>query len=100
MQGLLHTFKRYRSLHTHQISRSLTGNERALLRCLVYFDIFRYPLTENELFQNAQFSGDKRDFTESLDRLNKMGLVTTREKFLMLVNAPAENVSRRIDGNA
>src|SRR5579871_6770183 len=72
--------------------------EKHLLRALLYFDIFDYPLTALEV---AKFSGAARPSLaqELLDKLEASKIVFQSEGFYSIQNNPAL-VLRRLKGNA
>jgi hypothetical protein len=76
----------------------LMDEEKQLLRALLYFDIFDYPLTAEEI---VQFSAAPTLFPsyQVLEKLTSQGLIFRFQDFYSLQNNPGL-VSRRLNGNA
>ena len=73
-------------------------SSQSALKTLVYFDLFDYPLTKEEigLFMDKKVSPE--ELTRSINELKKMGLVMAHGKYYSLKNA-ADQVKRRESGN-
>ncbi len=70
-----------------------------LIRTLLYFDIFSYPLTSDELFDYTGIPAHQRGHAlRFLDQLIQQGVIGFSEGFYYLGNRPSV-VSRRIQGN-
>ena len=73
--------------------------KKGILRSLIYYDIFNYPLTANEL---AQFSSiklhDKQCITDALEYLTQHLLIYKFGDFYSLKNDPTQ-IERRKNGN-
>ena len=73
-------------------------NSLSVLKALVYFDLFDYPLTIEEigLFMDKKVTAD--ELTQCVNRLKSSGLLITHGKYFNLKNAAAQ-VKRRENGN-
>jgi len=73
-------------------------NSLSALKALVYFDLFDYPLTKEEigLFMDKKVTAD--ELNQCIHRLKSSGLVITHGKYFNLKNAAAQ-VRRREAGN-
>ncbi|HEX2394293.1 MAG TPA: hypothetical protein VHI78_03050 [Bacteroidales bacterium] len=72
---------------------------RSLLQCLVYFDIFSYPLTENEIFSYCNI--EKPDRTRGLKilkQLTDLGIINFHTGYYYLKHDPSI-VARRLNDN-
>ncbi|HLZ17484.1 MAG TPA: nucleotidyltransferase domain-containing protein [Cyclobacteriaceae bacterium] len=75
----------------------LMEEEKHLLRALLYFDIFDYPLTAEEIvqFSSATLFASR----QALERLTAQGIIFRFQDFYSLQNNPGL-VTRRLNGNA
>lgn len=75
----------------------ITEEERGILRALLYFDLFQYPLTEAEIeiFSTVSLSAD---WTVSLLRLCDRGWIVKQGNFYAL-KENSFRIARRIAGN-
>jgi len=77
----------------------ITLNE-ALVRSLLYFDIFSYPLTAPELLQVCEVPDVSRtDVLKELTALAASGAIGEQEGFYFVGDGPAK-IERRLQGNA
>ena len=73
--------------------------DQHIIRTLLYFDIFDYPLKGSEVFRFLGMNSiGEKDVIESLETLNKQHHVFKFGEFYS-VRPVAENVSRRLNGN-
>src|SRR5690606_24695517 len=79
--------------------KSKPSIELTLLQPLVYFDIFNYPITKDEIF-NFLGKTDAKNGTldNALNNLIKQGIVFNLDGFFSLQNQK-ELVTRRLNGN-
>jgi len=79
--------------------QSGSGLSLSILRTLVYFDIFDYPLTENEIFNNSDYPEEnKSQCKKSLDLLVEQGVIYKLQNFYSIVCDQAK-VANRLKGN-
>lgn len=72
---------------------------REMTRCLLYFDVFCYPLRKEELFGYCGMQGGQEAaFEGALSHLTGQGLVHKHQDFFM-IGKHNEFVARRITGN-
>lgn len=76
-----------------------TEAEKSLLRAILYFDVFNYPITAEEAFAFAPSAVNTFSYQKSLDKLVAEGLIFQLGKFYSTQN-DRELVSQRIKGNA
>jgi hypothetical protein len=72
---------------------------REILKALLYFDIFNYPLTENEIYQNLAIDCEIEKFTACLNSLIEQGILRRIDGFILHVDANQENIQHRLNGN-
>ena len=53
----------------------VSAMQNSILRTVLYFDVFNYPLTKKEIFENIDFKTTVFDCDKELDELVKNGLV-------------------------
>lgn len=78
----------------------LTSHQADLLRTLLYFDVFSYPLTAGELYANTPVAFTGEDFTKSLKGLLTAGMLREQNGYYLLPHMPASALERRLKGNA
>lgn len=72
---------------------------KSILKTLAYYDIFSYPLTEDEIFFGTNTNGNsKAEVVEELNFLHSQGLIQKNDKFYLLT-ANNKLIRRRIEGN-
>src|SRR5688572_8443891 len=70
-----------------------------VIRTLLYFDLFHYPLKLDEIRKFLNVKSDERELAQILDRLVAAGYIHGSEGYYGI--APGrENIARRIAGNA
>lgn len=82
-----------------KLAELLSPTEVSVLSALVYYDIFRYPLTKAEITKLAHYyKSDSREIHDALLGLEKKKLVVHRDNFYQLRENESE-ISRRLNGN-
>ena len=71
-----------------------TDTDKAVLRAIVYFDIFHYPITAEEVFEFAPTSINTFSCQKSLEKLVAEGLVFQIGNFYSIRNNPALGEAR------
>jgi len=82
-------------------AESLTNLAKGVLKTLLYFEIFQYPLTLDEIHEYCcGCSSSKEEIKQQLEVLEEMGYVSRKDFFYLIQNdnMPAL-VERRIKGN-
>ena len=70
-----------------------------LLRILLYFDVFSYPLTADELFHYANINGRRREaLEEELHSLVGKGLANSKDGYFY-IGTKNDVVRQRVEGN-
>ena len=72
--------------------------KESILNVLIYYDIFHYPLTIEEIFKSCPQKCNKKQVEECLEKLEEEKLVFKFEKFYTLHNK-LDLILRRLDGN-
>lgn len=67
------------------------------LRTILYFSLFKYPLTRTEIFQFSN-NTDQKEIDSEIDLLLKKGIIFNFDGFYIDVNNP-DRVERRLKGN-
>ncbi|MBL7931192.1 MAG: nucleotidyltransferase domain-containing protein [Bacteroidia bacterium] len=78
---------------------SLTKAQCEIIRAVLYFDIFKYPLTKNELFENSAVFISREQFFEELDALVSLGVLKQEGDFILNLERTEADILRRLRGN-
>lgn len=79
-------------------SKDHSALEEQVLKTLLYFDLFNYPLKTDEVFQFLQASGTRHDVTGCLDSLvNRKRIFRFGDLYSLHKNE--RNIQRRLKGN-
>jgi hypothetical protein len=63
----------------------LTERQSGIIRCLIYFDIFNYPLTKAEILNNASYKNiTSADVDADLSELLNLSAIDQRDEFYFL----------------
>jgi hypothetical protein len=73
----------------------MTDIQKAIIRTLIYFDIFGHPLNKSELFGLTGRKMNSRDFEQSLDELLSTNLIGNESGYYFLVNG-GSSINERI----
>lgn len=65
----------------------------------MYFDVFKYPLTRRELYENSAITVSPEEFSEALDMLLKESFLKEEDGFILSLDRTTKDISRRIAGN-
>jgi len=80
-------------------SKTISTLGKSIIKTLAYYDIFEYPLTAEEIYQNlGTNSVSNLDVLNEIEILSDKGLVYKKNKFYLLRNNDVL-ISRRIAGN-
>ena len=80
-------------------SKTISNLGKSIIKTLAYYDIFEYPLTAEEIYQNlGTNSVSNLDVLNEIEILSDKGLVYRKNKFYLLRNNDIL-ISRRIAGN-
>ena len=80
-------------------SNILTQTQKEILKSLLYFDIFKYPLTRNELFQYSATKTNLANFELELTNLLQKGIIKEVEGFILTLERSSSDIIRRLKGN-
>ncbi|MES2515725.1 MAG: hypothetical protein V4580_16350 [Bacteroidota bacterium] len=75
-------------------------NQKNVLKTLLYFDVFNYPLKFDEVFENMPVIVGKDDLMADMQCLIEEGFVKEEQGFYLLPSASFANIARRLKGNA
>lgn len=81
------------------LQRTLTRDQTEMIKAVLYFDVFRYPLTTQELFENSSIRISKEEFYAELDQLVKMNLLKSAGDFILNFNRTEQDLQKRLQGN-
>ncbi len=81
------------------MSKTISTHGKSIIRTLAYYDIFEYPLTAEEIYQNlGTNSVSNMEVLNEIEILNDNGLIYKKNNFYLLQNSDVL-ISRRISGN-
>ena len=84
--------------HTLEIRREIDEMSASILKSLIYYDLFQYPLTIEEIAQHCSYPSSLSDVQKHTDLLCSEGLIYHSKGFYSLRND--ESIfERRIKGN-
>lgn len=74
--------------------------QNSILRTILYFDVFNYPLTKKEIFENLDFETTIFECENELDELVKNGLVGTKDDFYFNRSLDPIFITKRLTANS
>lgn len=84
---------------TGSLQATLTKEQCEIIRAVLYFDIFKYPLTRNELFENSAIFISKQQFLTELDTLLNLGILKQSQDFILSLERTEDDILKRTNGN-
>jgi len=78
---------------------SLTRDQQEIIKAVLYFDVFKYPLTKDELFENSAIKISKGEFMRELDQLLLNGILKEDGEFILSIERTKDDLAKRINGN-
>lgn len=79
--------------------RHLSTNQVEIIKALLYFDVFKYPLTKDELFENTFIKISRNVFEIALKDLLVKGVIKEEEGFISSLERTSTDIIRRLKGN-
>lgn len=77
----------------------MTKIQIEIIKTVLYFDVFKYPLTRAELFQNSAINSSEPEFTDELENLLQLGLIKELDGFILGKDRGKEDIKNRLLGN-
>lgn len=77
----------------------LSDNQTEIIKALLYFDVFKYPLTRDELFENSAINISRPQFNKELEDLLSKKLIKEEEGFISSLERTSSDIIRRLKGN-
>ena len=77
----------------------LTKHQVEIIRAVLYFDVFKYPLTRHELFENAAITISQAEFNEALDELLRNNFIKEDGEFILSPGRTQSDILKRTAGN-
>ncbi|MDZ4665554.1 MAG: hypothetical protein SGJ15_11790 [Bacteroidota bacterium] len=78
---------------------SISELHKAILQALLYFDVFKYPITEREIYENCNMLTTEKDVNRSLNELLTLGYLKQVKHFYMPLWADVDSVQKRERAN-
>ena len=73
--------------------------ELAIIKVLAYYDVFNYPLTKKEIFENVNCELELNDLEDSLIRLIQQKFIKTDNRFYFIPRLDYKFIEARVDAN-
>jgi len=77
-----------------------TKSQIEIIRAVLYFEIFDYPLRKRELYENSAITMTEKEFDVELAILLSMGTLNSSEDFILSKTACEASINKRLKGNA
>lgn len=77
----------------------ITDIQKEILKTLLYFDVFSYPLTSREIYENTAVSTTHETIEHELRTLLSIGIVKQSSGFYSTSESIVTNTERRLEGN-
>lgn len=81
------------------LQATLTKEKCEILRAALYFDIFKYPLTRQELYEASAVAIPQEQFTEELNRLLDLGFLQELNGYVLCRDRDLSDLEKRLNGN-
>jgi hypothetical protein len=81
------------------LQQTISRDQAEIIKTVLYFDIFNYPLTRDELFENAAVNFSREIFEQHLNDLVEKRFLKQDNEFILSVKGGKGNVSKRLAGN-
>lgn len=81
------------------VLKSISRDQIEIIKASLYFDIFKYPLTEQELFENSAVSIPKDEFLSELNKLIENEFLQREGKYIVCNGSNKTDILKRIEGN-
>jgi hypothetical protein len=78
---------------------SIPKHQAEIIRRALYFDVFHYPLTPDELFQNLLVPIGREEFDQALENTVRQNLLSLKDGFILCPGTSHDSVLRRRKGN-
>jgi len=78
---------------------SLTKDQIEILKAVLYFDVFKYPLSRKELFENSAISINEEKFEKELHSLLRESLLKEDGDFILTSERTRQDIDKRLKGN-
>lgn len=79
---------------------TITLSQKEVLKTLLYFDVFSYPLNAEEVFENIPLAISKTVLDNDLEFLANEGLIKNVNGFYLSFASPDNIIEKRLRGNA
>jgi hypothetical protein len=76
-----------------------TTQQVEIIKAVLYFEIFDYPLRADELYENSAVTMSKKDFDAELKTLTKLKILNSSGDFILSRNGNEASIAKRLKGN-
>src|SRR5687767_14214301 len=77
----------------------ISSHQAGIIRAVLYFDVFNYPLTKHELFENSAVNISREEFETELNKLIRYKVLSESGGFIMSPMTHAGSIEKRQAGN-
>ncbi len=84
---------------TDSYTLPFTSDHYEIIRTVLYFDVFNYPLTESELYENTALKISSDQFRNLLRPLIQSGLLRLCDGFVLNTIRDRTDIEKRLNGN-
>jgi hypothetical protein len=77
-----------------------TKDKSEIVKTVLYFDVFKYPLTSDELFENSAIGISKESFMAELGDLLDNKVLRREGDFILSAEGTKSDIQKRLNGNA
>lgn len=78
---------------------TISKEQLEIIRAALYFDVFKYPLTQEELFECTAIITSRETFSHEISQLISSGILKKEGDFILINDLSTENITRRKLGN-
>jgi len=80
-------------------SNILNFHQKGIIKTLLYYNVFSYPITKQELYQNHPDEIGIEEFQDAIDGLIAQGVLIKKDDFYLLRNMDTALIQKRLSGN-
>lgn len=77
----------------------LSPQQIEIVKAVLYFDVFSYPLTCDELFENSAVTISRAAFDQELESLLRSAIFKKEGDFILPITGSEQSVEKRLKGN-
>lgn len=79
--------------------QTLSLDQIEIIKAVLYFDVFNYPLTTDELYENSAVKIPKELYIKSLNELLENNILKMKDQYVLSNNGHERDIQKRKHGN-